>query len=394
MNKSKTIFHIDLNQFYCSVAILQNPSLKGKAFAVGRENTLKGVVSTASYEARKYGVHSGMSLVDAFKKLPTLIVINHTFELYYDYSHRFFNLIRQYQPNIEQASIDEGYIDVTDITVNKGIHPVKLAKEIQKRALDELGLPCSIGIAPTLYLAKMASDMKKPLGITILRKRDIQKMLYPLPVSDIFGIGKKTWPRLISHDIKTIGDFMNPENKDKVIAIVGKRTYDHEFEALSGNSTNIVDKDRYSDPESISRSVTFDKKINNYNDALKEINYLLKDVYDSMIESKKKAKTVGIILRDTSFRTITRGKTLNEATIDYDLIKKEIEKLLDENYNDDLEYRLLGVSLSNLVDVYFTLPEEINLFNYEQYYGKEEKIREIIRKFGENKIKFGLDESD
>ena len=387
-SKSKVIFHIDLNQFYCTVAILKNPSLKGKAFAVGRENSTKGVISTASYEARAKGVNSGMSLVDAFRKYPELIVVNHTFDLYHDYSTRFFNLLKEYVKDIERTSIDEGYLDVTEITLEKGIHPVSLAKEIQKRSLDEIGLPCSVGIAPTLYLAKMASDMKKPLGITILRKRDIKDKLYPLPVKDIFGIGKKTWPRLMKAGINTIGDFMNPLNKDIVTKIIGEKMYTQECACLSGNSTNIVDPNRYSDPESISRTQTFDYPLDNFDDTYREIVNLAKEAYLEMLEEKKKTKTIGIILRDKTFKTITRGKTLPEATTDFDTISFTLEDLLLENYNDDLAYRLVGASLSNLVDINYHLPEEINLFNYEEYYGKEEKIKDIIRKYGKEKIDF------
>ena len=207
--------------------MIKNPRLKGKAFAIGRENTTRGVLSTASYEARKYGIHSGMPLIEALLKLPSLIVVYYGYELYSEYSKKFFKLLKEYVKDIEQTSIDEGYLDVTDITLKVNRHPVDLAKEIQARALKELELPCSIGIAPTLYLAKMASDMKKPLGITVLRIRDVKEKLKEVSVSDIFGLGKKTYPLLIDKGIKTIGDFMDPNNKDQIISIISETSYHH-----------------------------------------------------------------------------------------------------------------------------------------------------------------------
>ena len=164
-NGVRIIFHIDMNAFFCSVACNLNPTLRGKAFAIGRENTYRGVLSTASYEARKLGVHAAMPVADAYKLVPDLMVINIDYSYYEDYHNKFINIIKQYSNIVEVASIDECYVDVTDISRDK--HPLVLAHEIQLRILKELNLSCSIGIAPTLFLAKMASDMKKPLGITV-----------------------------------------------------------------------------------------------------------------------------------------------------------------------------------------------------------------------------------
>ncbi len=221
--KGRIIFHIDMNAYFCSVHCKLNPTLRGKAFAVGREGTYKGVLSTASYEARKLGIHSAMPIIEAYKILPTLLVVNSNYEEYKKYHYLFVNIIREYTNLIEVASIDELYADMTEIS--EKIHPVVLAKEIQLRLLRELDLPCSIGIAPTLFLAKMASDMKKPLGLTVLRKREIKEKLYPLSVKDIFGIGKKTYPKLIDAGINTIEDFMNPENEELIIKLIGNNSY-------------------------------------------------------------------------------------------------------------------------------------------------------------------------
>lgn len=388
-NKSKVIFHIDLNQFFCSVAIIKNPRLKGKPFAIGRENTTKGVLSTASYEARKYGIHAGMPQIEALAKLPSLIIVDYGHELYHEYSEKFFKLIRSYVKEIEQTSIDEGYIDVTDITVNINRHPLDLAKEIQTRALKELNLPCSIGIAPTLYLAKMASDLKKPLGISVLRIREIPKLLYQLDVKEIFGIGKKTYPILYEASINTIGDFVDVKNEEVVRKIVGNQ-YDYFISALSGKTTNAVDPYRHKEPESISKSSTYDTPLVTYDETLNNILKIADDVCFQLKNSKKKAKTISITLRDTSFNTITRSKTIEDYTNNKTVIKYYIEDLFDENYQG-VPLRLVGAGVSHLIDDN-KVDEEITLFNYQSIYEKEETLKELInnfdKRFGNNSLFF------
>ena len=389
-NKAKVIFHIDLNQFFCSVAIIKNPRLKGKAFAIGRENSTKGVVSTASYEARAYGVHAGMPLIEAYQKLPSLIVVDYGYEIYQEYSHKFFKLIKSYVNKIEQTSIDEGYIDVTAITLDVNRHPLDLAKEIQARALKELSLPCSIGIAPTLYLAKMASDLKKPLGITILRIRDIPNLLYNLDVKEIFGIGKKTYPILHNEGINTIGDFVDKENEELVRDIVGSQ-YDYFIDALSGKTTNVVDPERYKEPESISKSTTYDTPLVTYDEVLLNLLKLAEDVWNQLKYAKKKAKTITITLRDTEFNTITRSKTITDYTADKTVLKYYIEQLLDDNYHNK-PLRLVGVGYSHFIDNDLVV-DEITLFNYKSVYEKEETLRNLIldfdKRFGKNSLFFG-----
>lgn len=386
----KVIFHIDLNQFFCSVAILKNPRLKGKAFAIGRESSLKGVISTASYEARKYGIHAGMPLVEAYQKLPTLTVVDYGHDLYVEYSKKFFKFLSSYSKEIEQTSIDEGYMDVTSLTLEVNRHPLDLAKEIQSRALKELSLPVSIGIAPTLYLAKMASDMKKPLGITILRIKDIPDLLYPLDVKEIFGIGKKTYPILKENNILTIGDFVKKENEMIVRKIVGN-TYDSFILELSGKSTNIVDPYRYSEPESISKSTTFDTPLVTYNEILDNILKLASDCYYELKKSGKKTKTVSITMRDVSFHTITRSKTIPDYTNDKTLLMYYLEDLVEENFNSQT-LRLVGAGFSNFVDEK-DYKEEITLFNYQSVYEKEEALSNLMKdyneRFGSKSLFFG-----
>lgn len=384
----KIIFHIDMNMFFCSCAVIKNPSLKGKAFAIGRENTYKGVLSTASYEARKYGIHSAMPTIEALRILPSLIIVNPDFELYREYHYKFISIIKEYTNIIEVASVDEVYADMTKICEKR--NAIELAKEIQVRLVKEYHLPSSIGIAPTLFLAKMASDIKKPLGITVIRKRDAKEILSPLKVDDIFGIGKKTAPRLKENGINTIADFINPNNKEIILKYVGEKLYDALINAIDGNSSNVVDPNRYSESESISTSQTFDVHLDNYDDVYIRMKDLFKKVYKRMVDEKYYTKTLTITLRDDNFKTITRSKSF-DYTNNYLELLDIMEELLESNYHDEV-LRLIGIGFHNLKKE-ADIELEYNLFTWQSFVEKENKINEIITnindKYG-NIIKKGI----
>lgn len=383
--KGRIIFHIDMNAYFCSVQCILNPSLRGKAFAVGREGTYKGVISTASYEARKLGIHSAMPIADAYRKVPDLLIISPNFEEYKKYHYAFVKIIKEYTDIIEVASIDELYADMTKISETR--HPLLVAKEIQLRLLKELDLPCSIGIAPTLFLAKMASDMQKPLGLTVIRKREIAEKLYPLSVKEIFGIGKKTYPKLIDNGIKTIGDFMNPINKDKIIDLIGINSYTYATTALSGKSSNIIEPDRYKEYKSISTETTFDIHKSDMIDILSSLRSLLRDIYQRLIDGKYLAKTVVVTLRDSSFNTISKRQSLNEYTDDIYIFNNILEDLLNELFEDGKSYRLVGVGFANMIKR-DNLKEEYNLFSQMDEIEKEENIKKLLNDIND---KYGSD---
>ena len=211
MKSYQIIFHIDMNCFFASCEIAVDPSLKGQPIVVARLDPLrKGIILSPSYEARKYGIKTTMRVKDALPLCPQLKVVEPNYELYQDMSNKFFGYLSNITDQIEPASIDEGYLNVTKACDN--ISAIELANKIQKDLLSLYKLPCSIGIAPNKFLAKMASDMKKPLGITVLRKREIDKLMWPLDISEMFGVGKKTAPRLRAIGINTIGDLANYKN--------------------------------------------------------------------------------------------------------------------------------------------------------------------------------------
>ncbi len=385
-NHAKIIFHIDMNAFFCSVATIYYPHLRGKPFAIGRENTYKGVISTASYEARKLGIHSAMPIAEAYKIKPDLRIVHIDYSIYNEYHNKFVNLIKEYTDLIEVASIDEVYADMTKASLKK--HPIVLAKEIQLRLLKEYKLPSSIGIAPTLFLAKMASDMKKPLGITVIRKREVKDILYPLSVKEIYGVGKKTFPKLIEKNINTIADFMDINNKDKVINLVGENTYNYVYNHILGNSTNIVDPKRFDESKSISTSETFDVFLYSFDEILIELRRMTKDIYKKMINDNYYTKTITLTLRDSDFNTITRQDTLDDYTDSFDEIFDIVIELLENNIKPK-EYRLIGVGFSNLVKEE-NLPKEYNLFTIQSEDEKEFVIDNLIndfqQKYGKNAL--------
>lgn len=389
-SKAKIIFHIDMNMFFCSVAVINHPSLKGKAFAIGRENTTKGVISTASYEARKYGIRSAMPISDAFKLKPDLIVIESDFEQISLYHRRFVNLIKEYTSLVEVASVDEVYADMTEISKTR--NAIEVAKEIQLRLVKEYKLPCSIGIAPTLFLAKMASDMKKPLGLVILRKRDKEEKLYPLGVDAIFGLGKKRYPILIENGIKTIGQVMDERNKERVIELLGENTYQYIYDAVNGNSSDIVMPHRYAKNESISSMQTFDNYLETSVDILQEMRIQAKDLVKRLVSQAMMAKTASITLRNEDFKTITRSKTVDYSD-DFFYLFDVITDLVDENYTEGEKIRLVGVGFSNLKNKDEVLKEEYNLFTYESFIEREDHLKNLIKefqkKYGENFIHLG-----
>lgn len=365
MNKKvKIIFHIDLNAFYASVEMILNPYLKDRVFAVGGRGGYfrGGVLTTASYKARQYGIRSGMNVTEAMERYPKLIVVPNNFQAYKKYSEIFYNYLRSYTNQIYQASIDEVYMDVTDLMDE--IHPIKLAKKIQKELNEDYGLPVSIGIGPTLFLAKMGSDYKKPLGITVMRKRDVKRKLYHKPINIVFGIGKKTNERLSEVEIHTIEDFLDPNNQHKIIDAIGENAYYSSVADLLGQSSDYVDVNKYAIPQSISNETTLNQDINII-DLLKEtLDDLFIETHERLIKEELLCKNVFIKLRYSNFETTTKTTTLPEYEDDYERLNFLVHELFDVDY-DGSPLRLIGVGFGNIIRK-SDYKEDRTLFNYKE----------------------------
>ncbi len=352
--------HIDLNQFFAAATRLLEPDLIGKPLIIAGD-TRRGIVSTASYEARKYGISSAMPTYIAKKLCPKVIIREVNYKWYQQKSKEFFSYIKEhYSSHIEVASIDECYVDMTDLM--KDIKdPYLYLKNLQEDVYNNTHLEASIGLGPTKFLAKMGSDYKKPMGITIIRKKDIKKILYPLPIEDFFGIGKKTCPKLKELGINTIGDFALNDSYE-VKKIMGK-FYLVAKEWINGEGDDHVDENPF-DPKSISSTNTFLFDTNDYEEISKMLEIKAKEVSLDAIKNNKVGKTITLILKDSSFKSITRSITIDKPTNSFLDIYTNVMNLFDKFFNNQL-IRLAGVGLSQLMDKE-DFYVQMNLFNLEQ----------------------------
>ncbi len=356
----RVIIHIDINQFFVAVARLEDPSLIGKPVVVAGDNR-RGIVSTASYEARKYGISSAMPTYMAKKLCPQLIIRPVTFDLYQKKSRELFDFLRQnYTSQIEIVSIDECYMDITDLIKNE-VSPLNYLKTLQQRILSSTKLGVSIGVGPTKFLAKMGSDYKKPLGITIIRKRDIKRILYPLDVKDFYGIGKKTIPRLNDIGIKTIKDLAN--NSSYELKKILGTFYVTMKKWLNGEGDDVVDPTP-SDPKSISSTSTFLYDTNDYEEITNQLKERAQEVAYQAQYDKKVGKTITLIIKEASFKSISRSITINKPINSFLDIYSNVMKLFDKYFNNQY-IRLAGVGLSTLIDKkdFFV---QISLFDQQQ----------------------------
>ena len=353
---AKVIFHIDLNAFFANAEILLNPSLKGKPIAVAG-NTRRSVISTCSYEARKYGVKSAMSVQEAQKICKDLIIVNANYNFYKELSNKFINIIKKYSIKLEQASIDECYVDVTDkiMTYNK---PLDMAIELQKEILNEVKVPCSIGIAPNKFLAKMASDLKKPMGITVIRLKEIQTKLWPLDIKEMRGVGSKTVMLLRQLNINTIGDLANYKNKEELKSIFGKY-----FETIIDKANGKDDSEivlEY-DTKSISNSTTFLEDIVDYTEIKGILLSLSRTVSRRLKKENKIGYIVSVVIKYFDFNQVVRSRKLDIPIYSENDIMEHVMELFDENW-DEVPIRLLGVGISKLIDSELYYPQ-LNLFD-------------------------------
>ena len=369
---SKIILHIDLNTFFVRCEELVNPTLIGKPVIIGHSGR-GGIVSTCSYEARKYGVHSGQPTFKALELCPNAIVIPGHYELYSRKSKEFFNFVKQYSPIIEKASIDECYVDMTKQLSNvKDV--VKYLEDFQNKLLQTT-TPDSDKMQE--FLAKMASDMKKPMGITIIRRKDVRKILDPLPISSFYGIGKKTAPRLEAIGIKTIGDLAKLVNEDnlEVKNAFGKFYYVIK-DWINGYGSDEVDVEPW-DPKSIGHSTTFIRDSSDFEEIKGYLRDLSKEVSDEAKQKDKIGSNVQLVLKTSDFKMINRSVKLNKPTNDFETIFNEASILLEKNLNGQ-EIRLCGVTLQNLIYA-SDYVEQLSIFDNFDENDEKNATRDLIR---------------
>ena len=364
------IFHIDLNAFYASAEISRNPNLEGKPLVISGKSK-RSIITTASYEARKFGIHSAMPLFQAYKKCKNLIVLPADFELYHRLSNEFFSIISSYSEILEVASIDECYVDVTKVIQDKNYHPVELARRIQNDVYEQLNLKCSIGISPNKFLAKMASDMKKPMGITILTRSNLKELMWPLDIKNMFGIGKKTQPRLREVGIMTIGDIAN---YNKLRQIIGKNAL-LLYSRANGIDNRVVDT-KQNELKSVGNSITLPHDTLDEIILLDTLKQLARQV--SMRAAKRNliSNSISITIKYTRFESVNRQTTINSYINDYEYILSTAKMLFDAHY-DGRPVRLLGISLNNTINKK-NYKEQLNIFNSTNDIEKDKDIQTII----------------
>jgi len=381
----RVILHVDMNAFYCSVHEAVEPNLyKDKPTAVaGSVELRRGIIVTSSYTARGLGVRTGMQVREALKLCPELIVIQPDFDLYREFSNRFMTIASSYTPLIEAVSIDECYMDITGSKLFGT--PLEIAAELQRRIQDELNLPCSIGVAPNKLLAKMASDMKKPNGISVLRLRDVPKLLWPMPCAELFGIGRSTADKLDRLHISSLGQLAAAD--EHVLRGAFGITGEWLKQAANGIDISPVNPIR-EQSKSIGHTTTLPKDFTDIQDIHRVFLNLADQVCRRLRRQKLLAQTIQITMRDPSMKTITRSHTLQVPTEHIEHVLAEASQLFENHWTIGDPVRLLGITLQNLI------PKEesalqLDMFDYTKQPNREklnETMDRLRDKFGEQAI--------
>lgn len=378
------IMHVDMDAFYASVEILDNPELKGLPVIVGGRSA-RGVVSTCSYEARKFGVHSAMPLFEARRLCPHGVYLPVRPHRYAEMSGKIMAIFRETSPLVEQISIDEAFLDLTGMERLGGAETI--ARKVQDRIMDELKLSASVGLAPNKFLAKLASDMRKPHGFVKIAPEEAALLLAPMPVSKIFGIGRSAEERLKQFGIEKIGQLAAAD-----ITIL-RKVFGINAEQVKLLARGLDDRPVVNEEEakSIGKENTFDRDLTDFESCREEVLDLCGQVGWRLRREKLAGHTVTLKVKFADFHTITRSATSDRLIAWDEDIFALVEKLL-QKINVKPGVRLLGVSVSNLF-----CPEDEPTLGFEEderMKKRNQAIDALKGKFGENIIKRGIAEKN
>lgn len=363
------IVHIDMNCFFASCEVKKNPQLKGKKIIIGGLSN-RSIVSACSYEAKKDGIYTTMPIYMAKEKCPDGLFLPVDHEYYCKVSNEIFSFLKKRYSIVDVVSIDEAFIDMSDVYLTN--NPVQYFVDLQKEIYETLHIPCSIGVSYCRFLAKMGSDYKKPLGITIIKKKDVERIIWPLDISLAYGIGKVTSLKLKEIGINTIGDFVN-SNDYRVRDILGIY-YETMLKQCKGEvAERITIRDET--PKSIGNSHTLDYNTDDYQIIKENIKMLCDEVSLRLKNAKMLGYTITLTIKDKNFVSKNRSKQILEPTDDNDKIFMECLKLLDKFENKVI--RLVGVSVSKLLfkEQYY---KQLSLFSKENI--ANDNISELIKK--------------
>ena len=371
---SEPILHVDMDAFYASVESLKDPSLKGKPVIVGGLGG-RGVVSSASYEARAFGVRSAMPTVRARRLCPDAIFVSPDFTAYQAHSNRFREVLLSFTPLVEPLSLDEAFMDVAGATRLFG-DPPTIARRIRATVEREVGVTCSAGVAPTKFVAKIASDLCKPDGMQLVPDGTVQTFLEPLPVGRLWGVGAKTGETLGRMGIRTIGDLgATPE---AILArLLGEQNARHLFQLAHGvDDRHVVP---YEAPKSVSNEETFEHDLDEDQEILRELLALSGRVASRMRADGYRARTVTLKARLATFTTLSRSRTMPDATD----VGADLYRVVSELYRalpgERRRIRLLGVAATGLVSAG---AEQLALLRGERWSDVERAVDRVERRFG------------
>jgi len=361
---SRRIAHLDMDAFFASVELLRYPELRGLPVVIGggsdsqpsvaadgtrlysrlRHYVGRGVITTATYEARKLGVHSAMGLMKAAQLAPEAILLPTDFNRYRQYSRRFKEAVAAIAPTIEDRGIDEIYIDLTEHSGDS----LTIAQSLKQAVWDATGLTCSIGISPNKLLSKIASDLDKPDGITLIRDGDLEARIWPLPVGTINGIGPKAQKRLRDLDVNTVGELAR-SSRERLRTRFGERYTDWLLEVANGRDDRPVVTE--STPKSISRETTFERDLHLIRDEAsiaRILDGLCERVAGDLKRKQVIGRTVGVKVRFDDFRIVTRDQSFTVPVADIAAIAQAARHCL-ARVAPERRIRLLGIRIGGLV---------------------------------------------
>ena len=347
------ILHLDMDAFFASVEQLDRPELRGKCVIVGGTSQ-RGVVTTASYEARRYGVRSAMPMFEARRRCPHGIVVPGRMHRYKEISQRVMTRLKMFTPLVEKVSIDEAYMDISGCERLHGL-PTEMGAAIKNAVRSEVHLTCSVGIAPVRFLAKIASDMRKPDGLTIIQPDRVMPFVDRLPIQKVPGVGPKALEKLKKMGIETLGQVRvhHPETLTRQMGIFGRRL----ISLAHGEDDTPVNP--AGQAKSFSSEATLDRDLSDRDRLLQHLLHHAEDVGRQLRRHRAKARTVTLKIKYHDFRQITRSVTLPEPFQSADVLFTQARRLLKPELLRQ-KIRLIGVGASNLVDP--LAPAQMDLF--------------------------------
>ena len=384
MNNIKHYYlHADLDAFFASVEQLDHPEYRGKPLIVGgKPEDKRSVVSTASYEARAFGVHSAMPVAKAYQLCPQGIFVHGRMKRYSEVSYQIMNIFRDFSPDVQQMSIDEAFIDLTGTEKLFG-PPEQTAKKIKERVKNETGLTVSIGLAPTKYLAKLASDMKKPDGFYMIEEGTEQEFMLNLPLKKVWGIGDKTYEALKSNGLRTTRDVFE-KSLEALVFMFGQNTGSFLYNVIRGIEAVTFDKKTKS--HSISNETTFPVDISNIYTAETVILDLCHSVIFRLLKENGFSRTVMVKIRYEDFSTVSIQQTYSNSILTLDSLYAAAKELFERKYERGRGIRLIGIALENIEETEHSYQQSLFDDNSEKKQNVEKAILTLEKKHPEIKI--------